>query len=377
MSELGLVVPLGISFYTLSVIGYVVDIFRMNYSPSRSFLKFLLFMCYFPHILQGPIARYNQLGSQLEEHHAFDYNRITMGCQLMIWGYIKKMIIADRASLFVDSVYSQYQLAGGTLMFIASILYSIQIYADFSGCVDIASGVSQVLGIELACNFRQPYSAESINDFWKRWHISLSSWFRDYLYIPLGGNQKGIWRRWLNVLIVFVISGFWHGVGLNYVVWGLLHGIYQVIGYLLLPIRKKAEKILYFSGESSVSRGIHILGTFLLVNFAWIYFRVGSISDANVIIKNIVTDFSPWILTDGSLYNYGLSEMAFKILTLFIILMFGIDICHEKKIILRKCIQQEHIVVRWVIYMAALLSIFIFGVYGIGYNASNFIYMNF
>lgn len=292
-NKLGIVVPLGISFYTLSVIGYLIDVYRMKYAPSRNFLKFLLFVCYFPHILQGPIARYNQLSQQFEEYHAFDYNRVTMGLQLMVWGYIKKMIIADRAAIFVDSVYGQYQLADGMILLIASVLYSIQIYADFSGCVDIASGVSKVLGIDLICNFRQPYLAESINDFWKRWHISLSSWFRDYLYIPLGGNRKGIWRRWLNVLIVFVVSGFWHGVGINYIVWGLLHGIYQVIGYLLLPVRKKTAQILHFSEKTSAGRALHILATFLLVNFAWIYFRVSSIGDANIIIKNIITDFSP------------------------------------------------------------------------------------
>lgn len=174
-----------------------------------------------------------------------------------------------------------------------------------------------------------------------------------------------------------MVSGFWHGVGINYIVWGLLHGIYQVIGYLLLPIRKKAAQILHFSEKTSAGRLICILGTFLLVNFAWIYFRVSSIGDANIIIKSIITDFSPWILTDGSLYGYGVSELAFKILIVFTLLMFWVDICHEKGIVFRERIQQECIVVRWGIYMIAVLSIFIFGIYGIGYDATKFIYMNF
>lgn len=376
-SKYNLIVPLGISFYTLSIIGYIVDVSKKRYSPEKNFLIFLLYVSYFPHILQGPIARYNQLGEQFKVYHHFDYVRIARGCQLMIWGYIKKMIIADRAAIFVDTVYSQINTVNGTLLFIASILYSIQIYADFSGCVDIAIGVSEVLGIELRDNFKQPYLSNSINDFWKKWHISLSSWFRDYLYIPLGGNRKGIVRRWINVLFVFTISGFWHGVGVNYILWGLIHGLYQVIGYLLQPFRKRIARIFILNEDIFGLRVIKILCTFLLVNFAWVFFRVTDLSDVIFIFKSMFTEIAPWVLTDGSLYLYGLSQKSFMLLLIWIGILFVVDILHEKQISIRSEIDKEPLFIRWSIYLSAVYSVLLFGIYGIGYDASSFIYMNF
>lgn len=183
-----LIIPLGISFYTLALLGYLIDVYRHNYAPEKNFFKFLLFSSFFPHILQGPIARYDQLSGQFLEKHRLVYDRTMYALQLMVWGYFKKMIIADRASIFVDTVYSSYGIVGGTELLIASIFYTIQIYADFSGCMDLASGVANLFGIELIQNFRQPYLSRTIKEFWRRWHISLSSWYRDYLYIPIGGD---------------------------------------------------------------------------------------------------------------------------------------------------------------------------------------------
>lgn len=186
-----LVLPLGISFYTLALIGYLMDVYREKIAPETNFFDFYLFETFFPHILQGPIARYDTLARQFKERHVFDYDRFCRGLQLMLWGYIKKMVIADRAAIVVNSIYDTYYTVGGTELLFASLLYSLTIFADFSGCVDIARGTALIFGIELSENFKQPYLAVSINDFWKRWHISLSSWFRDYLYIPLGGKPQG------------------------------------------------------------------------------------------------------------------------------------------------------------------------------------------
>lgn len=372
-----LVIPLGISFYTLSLVGYLIDIYRKKYDPEKNFLTFLLYVSYFPHILQGPIARYDQLGPQLRAKHYFDYQKVCEGGQLIIWGYIQKMIIADRAAIFVNAVYQQYATVSGTILFIASLLYTIQIYADFSGCVNIAMGVSEIFDINLIQNFRQPYLAVSINDFWKRWHISLSSWFRDYLYIPLGGNRKGVIMRWLNVLIVFTVSGFWHGVGLNYIVWGLLHGMYQVIGYILMPLRRWATKKLAMDKRITELKLVHIMGTFLLVNFAWIFFRVTDLSAALSIIKAIIIDFAPWTLIDGTLYTFGLSERSFHLLLVFTVIMFAVDVMHNQKIALRRKIEGYCLPVRWLVYIGAVFAILVFGIYGIGYDASSFIYMNF
>lgn len=377
LTRYGLVVPLGISFYTLSLIGYLIDIERRKYRAERNFFYFFLYVSYFPHILQGPIARYNFLGEQFKEYHPFNYDRVAKGCQRMVWGYMKKMIIADRAAIFVDTVFGQISTGRGTAFFIASLLYTIQIYADFSGCVDISMGVSEIFGIRLSENFKQPYLAVSINDFWKRWHISLSSWFRDYLYIPLGGSRKGIVRRWMNVLIVFTVSGFWHGVGINYIIWGLLHGIYQVIGYLLMPVRTWIIQKIWPNGETGFAKAIHILTTFFLVNFAWIFFRIADFKNAIIIIREIITDFTPWILTDGTIFSYGLSEKSLHLLIFMIILMFVVDLLHEKGISIRTRISRECLPIRWFIYLTAIYTVMIFGIYGIGYDASSFIYMNF
>lgn len=377
-SRYHLIVPLGISFYTLSIIGYVIDVYREKYNAEKNVLDFLLYVSYFPHILQGPIARYDKLGPQLKKYHPFDYERIASGCQLMLWGYMKKMIVADRAAIFVNAVYEQYMTANGTVLFLASLLYTIQIYADFSGCVDIAMGASQIFGIDLAQNFRQPYLAVSINDFWKRWHISLSSWFRDYLYIPLGGNRKGTVRRWVNVLIVFTVSGFWHGVGISYIIWGLLHGFYQVFGAVILPLKQKAVDKLHFDkGDTLGKRVVHMLVTFLLVNFAWIFFRVSDLKQVIIILKTIFTDYAPWVFTDGTLYTFGVSEKAFLLLILFLLLMFVIDVLHERNISIRQKINEKCLAVRWILYLGAAFAVLLFGIYGIGYDAAGFIYMNF
>ena len=377
LSSHDIIVPLGISFYTLALIGYLIDVYRKKIQPETNFLRVLLFTSYFPHILQGPIARYQNLMQQFDgKKKALSYQQLTMALQLIIWGYIKKLVIADRAGIFVDNVYDQYLGVGGTMLFVASLLYTIQIYADFSGCVDIALGVSELFGIKLQNNFSQPYLSISINDFWRRWHITLSSWFRDYLYIPLGGNRKGKVRRWLNVLIVFTVSGLWHGVGLTYIIWGFIHGIYQVIGAGLKPVKEK----LYIRMKLINSKFLYIVKlvvNFLLINQAWIMFRATSPKMALYIMGKSISQCSLWQLFDQTVYQYGVSQRQMLMLLFFIIIMVFVDILHEKVIRIRKMIGRCVLPVRWGIYLAALFSIILFGVYGIGYDAADFIYMRF
>lgn len=379
IERFSLVIPLGISFYTLSLLGYLTDVYRKKYEPERNFMKFLLFACFFPHIMQGPIARYDQLAGQFRQQHKPDYDRTMYAVQYMVWGYIKKMVIADRAAIFVDAVYGSYGTAGGTELFIASIFYSIQIYADFSGCVDIAAGTAKLFDIELMQNFRQPYLARSIKDFWKRWHISLSSWYMDYVYFPIGGGYKGQLRRYVNILVVFCISGLWHGAGWHYIVWGLLHGCYQVVGYLSAPLKKRIAAVLKLKikSEGMVIRAVQTAATFLLVNFAWIFFRTESMHEAVGIVTSIFRYPSVWVLTNGSLYEYGLSSNMFHILLVWIAVLFFVDILHERGISIRERIAGQSLVVRWAIYYAAVFSIIFFGAYGMGYHESDFIYMQF
>jgi len=295
----------------------------------------------------------------------------------MIWGYIKKMVIADRAAVFVNGVYGSYGTAGGTELLIASFFYSIQIYADFSGCVDISAGVAELFDIRLMQNFRQPYLAGSVREFWKRWHISLSSWYRDYVYIPIGGRYKGKLRRYGNILAVFSISGLWHGAGWHFVAWGLLHGCYQVAGDLLAPVKMRVFKLLHTDEQSIFVRVVQAAGTFLMVNFAWIFFRAESMREALGIVFSIFRYPAPWALTDGSLYQYGLSANMLHVLMLCVVILFLTDMAHERGIRIREKIGQLKLPIRWMIYYISVFMILIFGVYGIGYEASDFIYMQF
>ena len=295
----------------------------------------------------------------------------------MLWGFIKKMVIADRAAIVVNNIYDTYYTMGGTELYFASILYTLTIFADFSGCVDIARGTALIFGIRLSDNFQQPYLSVSINDFWKRWHISLSSWFRDYLYIPLGGNRRGECRRWINVLIVFGVSGIWHGVGLNYLFWGTLHGAYQVIGRLLEPFRQKCYRIMKMDDGGRAARVLKIFITFQLVNAAWIFFRVTDIRQACYIIKTILLHPTLGVLFDESLAQFGVSMKGLHILGLFVILLLFVEIMNYRGIKLRDLIGRQCLVVRWSVYLLGIVAVVVLGIYGVDYNASDFIYMKF
>ena len=380
-SEWGLVIPIGLSFYTLSIIGYCFDVYRSDCAAEKNPFLFLLFVTYFPHILQGPIPRFEELCSQFREENKdnrrFNYDRVAFGIQLMLWGYIKKLVIADRLGIFINAVYGNTAIASGTIVFLAVIFYPIQLYMDFSGCVDIAMGFSEALGIELAQNFRQPYLATSINDYWKRWHISLSSWFKDYVYIPLGGNRKGKIRRWMNVFIVFVLSGVWHGVGATYLVWGLLQAIYQLFGSLIMPLRKLIRKMLGFDEACVSLRCVRIIGTYILISISTVFFRLSTIEEAVDALRIVVSDIRIWEFFDGTIYRFEVNEIEWQMLILFMLFAVAVDIIHEKGVHIRFEMAKQPLVIRWLFYISAFTSIVILGVYGQGFNASNFLYMNF
>jgi len=237
-----ILVPLGISFYTLQLCGYCIDIYRQKYPAATNFFKYASFSTFFPLMLQGPISRYDQLGEQLFQKAPKKefYQNLTSGAQLMLWGFFKKLVLADRAAIAVNLVFQTPEEYSGITVAVAALCYTLQIYADFSGCVDICRGAARIFGIHVIKNFQQPYFATSIQDFWRRWHIALSSWLRDYVYFPLGGNRKGTLRKYVNLFIVFMVSGLWHGVGFNFLVWGALQAVFQIAGALLLPLVKNA-----------------------------------------------------------------------------------------------------------------------------------------
>lgn len=383
MSEFGwcdeptfsIIVPLGISFYTLQAVSYCWDVYRGTIPAEKNFFKLFLYLIFFPTIMQGSISRYAQLGDQLWMPHDFDYDRMKSGLQLMVWGFFKKMVIADRAALLVNSVFAVDAKMEGFPVLLGVICYSIQIYTDFSGCVDICRGVSEVLGIDLIQNFQRPYFATSIKDFWRRWHISLSSWLKDYVYIPLGGNKLGSVRKYINVLLVFAISGIWHGEGINFFIWGMLHGIYQVFDGLTSKFRAKTLDFFHVdTGTFSFKLGQRIM-TFVLVLFAWIFFRSPTFADACSVIKRLFV-WNPWTWTDGSYLKYGLDAKDLDVLIVSIAVLLGVS-CLQERGKVREMLARQTLWFRWSIYLLGIGATLIFGIYGPGYAASQFIYMQF
>lgn len=289
-----LILPVGISFYTFQTLSYVIDVYRGKISAERHFGYYALFVTYFPQLVAGPIERPENLIPQLRAEHKINSGDFSAGLRIAAVGFFKKVVIADGVAIFVNAVYNNAAQASGITVLIATVLFAIQIYCDFSGYTDIAIGVARLMGIKLCDNFNRPYTAVSIKDFWRRWHISLTAWFTDYVYIPLGGNRCPLWRWMINVTIVFLLSGLWHGAALTFIVWGGIHGLYQIVGNLKNKLLRRMEqktgkKLIYDNGAVNLGRRIV---TFALVCFAWIFFRGNSLSDCGILLTKLFTDWS-------------------------------------------------------------------------------------
>lgn len=300
---LNIILPVGISFYTFQTISYTIDIYRKKLEPTKDFISFASFVSFFPQLVAGPIERASNLLPQILKKREFQYDQVIQGLKLILWGMFKKVVIADSLAPIVDDIFSNYQDFGGGTLWLGAIYFSFQIYCDFSGYSDIAIGTSKLLGFELMSNFKFPYFSRNIGEFWKRWHISLSTWFRDYLYIPLGGSQEGKWKSIRNIFIIFLVSGFWHGASWTFIFWGLFHSI------LFLPTFMFNKNRKYTS--STIAQGIllpspkefiNLVTTFLLVTIGWVFFRSETIGDSfsylTLMISNIdiVTHLSPKII---------------------------------------------------------------------------------
>lgn len=370
------IVPLGLSFYSMQMIAYLADIYKEKIAPQKNFLKYYLFISFFPQLLQGPIPRYEEMEEQLFEGHKFDSSNLMNGIQLIIWGFFLKYMIADKAAVVVNTVFRTPNLFDGTHLLTAAVLYSFQLYTDFLACVTLSQGVSSIFGISLRDNFCHPYFATSIKDFWRRWHMSLSSWLKDYIYIPLGGNRKGMLCKYANLMITFAVSGVWHGASLNFIAWGLLHGAYQIAGDLTYGIREKIYKAAGIAKNSLVYMTIKRMGTFVLVCIGWIIFRASSLSAGLQMIRRIVTDFNVVTLFTDHFYISGLDSKDWTVLILSLITLCFISWQQEKRS-LRAWFNQQVFFVRWMIYLAAICVIWIFGTYGFGFNAQDFIYGGF
>lgn len=368
--SLDLLLPVGISFYTFQALSYTLDVYRGNIKAERNIIKYALFVSFFPQLVAGPIERSTNLLEQIRKidtETKFDFENLRSGLLLMFWGLFQKLVIADRAAILVDTVYNNYTSYGLVSIALATIVFAFRIYCDFDGYTNVARGAAKVLGIDLMKNFRQPYLAENIQDFWKRWHISLTTWFTDYLYIPLGGNRKGLSRHLINVCIVFTISGLWHGASWNYVVWGVLHAIYQCIGILKRKFIKSSSEPLSFS-----RRFEKIFITFALTCFAWIFFRAENLSQAIAIIHQMLSQTG-----FGSLSNLGLDSTNIVLLIIGLITLLVVDLVHEYNISIREFVYKQRLWFRWTLYLVLIWSIIMFGIYGIDYTSSQFIYFQF
>ena len=374
--NLNLLATLGISFYMLKIIGYLIDVYRGDLVAERNPLKVGLYVSFFPQITQGPIERAKNMLPQFNFPLTVDYDMLRDGLLEIIWGYFLKLVVADRLAIYVNNVYADPMEAVGFTTLVATVFYTFEIYTDFAGYTHIAIGISRILGIDVMENFKCPYLASSIAGFWRRWHISLSTWLRDYLYIPLGGNRKGTARKYLNIMIVFLVSGLWHGAGWTFVVWGLLHGLFQVIGYILKPVRDWCVNLFKVERNAFSHRVLKVLVTFLLVNFAWVFFRASSLSEAFLIIKNSLV-FTPWMLADGSLYKHGLDSADFFVAIVGLIIVIVTDLVNYNGFVIRERILKQGIWIRYIIVIAAIISILVFGIWGPGYDSAAFIYQQF
>lgn len=309
---LSIILPIGLSFHTFQAMSYTIEVYRGNQKAEKNFGIYALYVMFYPQLVAGPIERPQNLLHQFYEYHEFDYDRVVQGLKLMLWGLFKKIVIADRLSIYVNAVYNNPDQHFGFTLILATIFFAFQIYCDFSGYSEIAIGSAQVMGFKLMTNFKRPYFAKSVSEFWKRWHISLSTWFSDYLYISLGGNRVSIPRWYFNLFFVFLVSGLWHGANWTFIIWGALNGLYLIFALIKNRLLKTSEK----SRPKIIKSGfniINILITFALICLSWVFFRANSAHDAFVIIRNMFKINMPFYSGGWKEIFYGLAGLTFII----------------------------------------------------------------
>ena len=365
MPVIDVLLPVGISFYTFQALGYIVDVYRGEIKAERNFINYALFVSFFPQLVAGPIERSKNLLTQIDNLGHRRYENLSKGLLYILWGFFLKLVIADRAAIFVNQVFDSYQGYSYIFLCYAALLFAVQIYCDFYSYSIIAKGSAKILGYDLMDNFKAPYLSASITEFWRRWHISLSTWFKDYLYIPLGGNRKGAFRKHLNVLIVFLVSGLWHGANYTFVLWGLIHGVFNILEDSFKGITKDIR-------DNFLYKIIRRLITFVVAVMSFVIFRSKNIGAAKAYLLGILKRQA------GSLD----ASIAFPyedtvILLIAIAILVVIDILIYNKVKLADNIERRSLIVRWPIYIFLLIATLIFGIYGPGYSEAQFIYFQF
>lgn len=372
-----IILPVGISFFIFQSIGYVIDVYRKDVEAEKNFFRYALFLSFFPQLVAGPIERSGNLLRQLKTPCDFDADNAKDGLLTIAYGFFMKIVVADNISAVIDPIFETYTEQSGMALFFAVLLFAFQIYCDFNGYTQIAIGSARVLGIKLNKNFDTPYMGCSIKDFWRRWHISLTSWFRDYLYIPLGGSRKGKLRKQINTLIVFFCSGLWHGASWNYVLWGLWNGLFSVLEDILSPFYEKTVKILKLDKEKFMYKICQRIFTFLLVDFTWLFFRVNSVRDSFSILSKIAKDFRLEWLLNFEFFRLFEDTRQMVVLIVSLIIVFALDKLIYKKTAVKEAVFSQQFVFRWLIYILIGIILLYWGVYGTGYEQTQFIYFQF
>ena len=356
ISGLNWALPLGLSFFTLQAIGYLVDVYLHRIEVEKNWWDYMLFISFFPQIASGPISKAKDLLPQIKDERAFKYNQAVQGLKWILWGMFMKVVMADRIGIYADTIFNNYEHLSGLSCFIGSLLYTLQIYGDFAGYSFMAVGVGELFGFELVNNFHRPYFSQSITEFWHRWHISLSIWLKDYIYIPLGGSRCSKARNYWNIFVTFLVSGIWHGANWTFIVWGGLHGIFQII-----------EKMLKLQKPSSagITKAVRISVTFLLVNFAWVFFRMPSLDKATDMIVKMFTNH------DTTIAGITPAMVLLIVMSVSIVLVKDIldEFCKKEQTLFH----HQNIFVRWSVYIILTCLILTCGVF----DASQFIYVNF
>ena len=372
---LNIILPIGLSFHTFQSLSYVIEVYRGHQKAERHFGIYALYVMFYPQLVAGPIERPQNLLHQFREKHEFDYKRVTDGLKLMVWGMFKKVVVADRLAILVNQVYGDPYKYNGIAFIIAAVFFAFQIYCDFSGYSDIAVGAARVMGFRLMKNFDRPYCSKSISEFWRRWHISLSTWFKDYLYISLGGNRVSKWRWQLNLFITFLVSGLWHGANWTFVIWGALNGFYIIFAIWTQEIRNRISDLTGLSKNKFPVKLWKVFATFCLTCLAWIFFRADNVSEALYIITHAFSGLdSLFSLSSVNTMLAGLgpnrTDLGFTII--FLTLMEAVNLL-QRKYSIADILSNRPTWLRWGIYYFVVLTIIFFGVFG----SNSFIYFQF
>lgn len=386
--------PLGISFYTLQATSYIIDVYRGKIRAEKNFAKVALFVSFFPQIVQGPIGRFGHLAPQLYEGHRFNFTQAKHGAQLFLWGLIKKLTLAEYMGVIADEVFTNYDNYTGFVILLGSMLYGVQVYADFSGGMDMIRGVAQVFGIEMAVNFERPYFARSVSEFWRRWHITLGAWMKDYVFYPLSlskafnslgkktrkvfGNYVGkMLPTFLASFVAFFLVGVWHGSSYKYVAYGLWNSVIISGSIILEPFYKKVLGKLKVNTECFSWQLFQILRTFLLVSIGRIFSRADSLMASLKMLKNMFSEFNPWIFTDGTIYTLGLKPREMFMVFLVILVLLVVSLMQEKGIRIRKALDEQNMLFQWFVIIGAIVFVLIYGAYGDSFSAADFVYQQF